>query len=123
MSMSERRPMGSLEAEVLGVLWHVPGAALTPAEVRVGLDAELAYTTVMTILTRLWKKGVVERTPQGRAYAYRAVLDEADFTAQRMQAALGRSTDRAEAFHRFARLLSRRDASLLRAALDDRPRR
>jgi len=44
-------------------------------------------------------------------------------TAQRMQAALGRSTDRAEAFHRFARMLSRRDALLLRAALDDRPHR
>ena len=112
--------MGSLEAEVLGLLWRHDGEALTPGQVLDDLDAGLAYTTVMTILTRLWKKGLVTREPHGRAYAYRARIDEADFTAQRMQAALGRTTDRAEAFARFVQLLSRRDASLLRAALDDR---
>jgi BlaI family transcriptional regulator, penicillinase repressor len=118
--MPKRRPMGSLEAEVLGHLWRHDGTALTPGQVRDGLDAGLAYTTVMTILTRLWKKGLVEREPHGRAYAYRARIDEADFTAQRMQDALGRTTDHAAAFDRFARRLSRRDADLLRHALDER---
>jgi predicted transcriptional regulator len=120
--MPKRRPMGSLEAEVLGYLWRHDGVALTPGQVLEGLDAGLAYTTVMTILSRLWKKGLVDREAHGRAYAYRARADEADYTARRMQDALDRSTDPAAAFDRFARLLSAHDADLLRHALEDRAR-
>jgi predicted transcriptional regulator len=118
--MPERRPMGSLETDVLAFLWHHDDAAYTPAEVLDGLGVALAYTTIMTILSRLWKKGLVEREPRGRAYAYRAKVGEADYTAQRMQAVLGGTSDPAAAFNRFAHLLSRRDARLLRDALDDR---
>ena len=67
--MAERRPMGALEAEVLDVLWHADGP-VTPADVRTAMGTDLAYTTVMTILVRLWEKGLTERTKQGRAYAY-----------------------------------------------------
>ena len=35
-------------------------------------DRSLAYTTVMTVLTRLWHKGYLERQPEGRAFVYRA---------------------------------------------------
>ena len=47
-------------------------AALTPGEVRDALGGDLAYTTVMTVLTRLFEKGLVTRTQQGRAFALRA---------------------------------------------------
>jgi len=50
--MGPRRPLGALEAEILEVLWH-SDRALTPAEVLDALDADLAYTTVMTVLGRL----------------------------------------------------------------------
>ncbi len=36
----------------------------------------LAYTTVMTVLNRLWQKGYLERRPEGRAYAYQARAEE-----------------------------------------------
>ena len=39
-------------------------------------DRSLAYTTVMTVLTRLWHKGYLERLPEGRAYQYRARSEE-----------------------------------------------
>jgi predicted transcriptional regulator len=58
-----------LEHAVMDVLWDAP-AALTPAEVRARLDRKLAYTTVMTVMTRLWKKQLLEREQRGRAYAY-----------------------------------------------------
>ena len=59
--MAERRPMGALEAEVLDVLWRADGP-VTPADVRTAMGTDLAYTTVMTILVRLWEKGLTERT-------------------------------------------------------------
>jgi predicted transcriptional regulator len=53
--MSARRGMGELEAEVMARLWSA-GIPLTPSEVRDALGSELAYTTVMTILGRLWRR-------------------------------------------------------------------
>lgn len=63
--MAKRRPMGALETRVLEELWG-SGGALTPAQVQAAIDGDLAYTTVMTILTRLWKKGQVTRSRSGR---------------------------------------------------------
>ena len=65
--VSERRADGALETDILGVLWAASGP-LTPAEVNDRLDSGLAYTTVLTVLARLWTKGLLERTRQGRAY-------------------------------------------------------
>ncbi|GAA0411751.1 hypothetical protein GCM10009530_75340 [Microbispora corallina] len=64
-----RRSPGALEQEILACL----GAAdrpLTPGEVLAEMGGELAYTTVMTTLARLYKRGLAEREPSGRAYAY-----------------------------------------------------
>jgi predicted transcriptional regulator len=45
------------------------------AEVREGLEADLAYTTVLTILRNLEAKGVVRREEEGRAHRYFAVVE------------------------------------------------
>jgi predicted transcriptional regulator len=116
--MTDRRPMGTLEAEVLGVLWD-QGAPATPGEVAERLDGDLAYTTIMTVLARLWKKGLVERERSGRAYAYSPVLSEADLAAKRMHDTLGHTSDQAAALSRFVSGLSRQDATRLRRLLDD----
>jgi predicted transcriptional regulator len=110
--------MGSLEADVLEVLWGAAGP-LTPTSVRDALDAGLAYTTVTTILTRLWQKGLVERSKVGRAYAYAAVVSEADLAATRMRSALAGTSDRAATMSRFVDSLSKRETAALRAALEE----
>jgi predicted transcriptional regulator len=112
--------MGALEAQVLRFLWKTQ-RAVTPAEVRTGTGLDLAYTTVMTILTRLWRKGLVDRERRGRAYAYRPRLDEADYVAQSMREALGNASDRTAVLGRFVGTLSRAEAKALRALLDSRP--
>ena len=66
MPGSSGRARGALEQEVLGCL-AAAGRPLTTAEVQAGLDGHLAYTTVMTALTRLHAKGVLTRQPAGRA--------------------------------------------------------
>ena len=119
MSVDERRPMGSLEADVLRYLWNSCEPA-TPGEVHEGLGAEVAYTTVMTVLTRLWRKDLVDREKQGRAYAYWALVSEADYAAKRMRDALGKAQDREAVLSRFVDTLSARETKALRRVLDDR---
>lgn len=103
---------------MLAQLWAA-GSASTPAEVRAALGGGLAYSTVMTILTRLWRKGLVTREPRGRAYAYRPAVGEADLVARRMRADLEHSSDRAGALSRFVGALSPDDARALRRLLED----
>ncbi len=116
--MAERRATGALEREVLAHLWRVPEGA-TPGEVRAAVGKELAYTTIMTILRRLWQKGMVERERRGRAFVYRALTTEADLAANRMRAALEPVDDRQEALSRFVDGLSKRDERALRRILED----
>lgn len=119
--MAPRRPLGALETEVLEVLWACDDA-LTPAEVLERLDTELAYTTVMTILTRLWQKGLVERRKSGRAFAYSAVDSEAGVFAERMHRELESSGDRFATMSRFLDSLDRRQQAELRRLLEERDR-
>lgn len=114
--------MGALESEVLRFLWRSDGP-VTPGEVRDGIGGELAYTTVMTILTRLFTKGLVSREREGRAFAYRPTISEADYAAQRMRKMLAGATDRHAALSRFVRGLSKKEAISLRQLLDERVER
>lgn len=114
----ERRAMGALETEVLSALWSLSNGG-TPGEVCEAMQTDLAYTTVMTILTRLWQKELVDRTREGRAFRYRPLLSEAELAAQRMQALLTSAGDRKAALSQFVESLNSRDARVLRRALDD----
>ena len=111
--------MGSLEATVLEYLWGTPEGA-TPAEVHDELGADLAYTTVTTILTRLWKKGLVDREPRGRSFSYAPNVSEAEHVARRMGRALEQSHDRRAALNHFVNNLSAKDGRLLRTLLEER---
>lgn len=108
--------MGELESEVLAALWAEDVGA-TPGDMRERLGTDLAYTTVMTILTRLWKKGLVDRERVGRAYVYRPRMSAADLAATRMRAQLDQVGDREAALSRFVGSLSRRDERTLRRLL------
>lgn len=116
--MAERRGMGALEAEVLGHLWAMDEPA-SPGQVLEAMGGGLAYSSVMTILVRLWKKGLTERERRGRAYVYRPLLTEAELTASRMRATLDRTGDRKAALSRFVGTLNKGDERMLRRILDD----
>ena len=115
-----RRGAGQLEAAVLAVL-HAADSALTPGEVRGRLSAGLAYTTVVTIMSRLHAKGVLNRVKSGRAYAYTPVADEPGLAARRMRGVLEAEDDRAAVLARFVSGLTPADEALLRQMLDDPP--
>ncbi|HEY3953626.1 MAG TPA: BlaI/MecI/CopY family transcriptional regulator [Streptosporangiaceae bacterium] len=111
-----RRGAGELEAAVLAVL-HAAGSALTPGEVRERLGAGLAYSTVVTIMSRLHGKGVLSRVKAGRAYAYAPVADEPGLAARRMRGVLEAEGDREAVLARFVSGLTRADEELLRRML------
>jgi predicted transcriptional regulator len=111
-----RRAAGELEAAVLAVL-HAASTALTPGEVRERLGGGLAYSTVVTIMSRLHSKGVLSRIKSGRAYAYAPVADEPGLAARRMRGVLEAEDDREAVLARFVSGLTPADEDLLRRML------
>ncbi|WP_203962817.1 BlaI/MecI/CopY family transcriptional regulator [Actinocatenispora thailandica] len=101
-------------------VWQVLSAStepMTTAQVRTVLGGGWAYTTVMTVLTRLVAQGAATRHRVGRAFAYTAVADEAELTARRMSRLLDAGTDRAAVLARFIDVLSDQDEKLLEELL------
>jgi predicted transcriptional regulator len=117
-----RRPRssGSLEREVLACLAAV-GRPMTPAEVQAELGGELAYTTVMTTLSRMFAKHALTRRLRGRAYAYELVGGpvgaRASATAHQMQMLLDAGSDRASVLSHFVNGLDGASEQLLRELL------
>jgi BlaI family penicillinase repressor len=69
---AKNQALTPLELEIMQVLWQA--GPCTVAEVQPKLRAELAYTTVQTMLNVLLRKGKVKRTPDGRAFRYRPAV-------------------------------------------------
>ena len=114
-----RRAMGELEAAVMGILWDA-GTWMTPREVleRQPAGRPVVYSTVMTILRRLWKKGMLERRRDGKAYAYHPVQAREEQTATRMVELLDASHDPEVALTHFLAGLDTRRRLQLRRLLD-----
>jgi predicted transcriptional regulator len=71
--------LGHLERDVMEVVWR--GSGQSVREVQQGLERTIAYTTVMTTLDRLFKKGLVTRALTGRAFVYSAARSRDELTA------------------------------------------
>ncbi|WP_415925383.1 BlaI/MecI/CopY family transcriptional regulator [Streptomyces sp. ME19-01-6] len=113
----ERRPAGELEAGVMAALWAASGPQ-SPGQVQRSLETSLARTTVTTILTRLYDKGVIGRERSGRGFVYFPLQDSHGLTAQRMHRELDRDSEREVALARFVDQLSDDDERLLRELLE-----
>src|ERR1700677_267123 len=66
--------MAPLELDCMHALWILGPATVRDVRDRIAPHCPRAYTTIMTILDRLARKGSVERSKVGRAYLYRANL-------------------------------------------------
>lgn len=110
--------LGDLEAAVMAVLWGAEGT-LSVRQVLERLQPEraIAYTTVMTVMDRLFKKGHLVRVAAGNAYLYSPAATRADYTSALMAEALQADPDRGTALVHFTTRLSDADADALREAL------
>ncbi|MDP9822651.1 BlaI/MecI/CopY family transcriptional regulator [Nocardioides massiliensis] len=128
--------VGDLEKAVLDVLWDSPRRSSssrspddesrpwrTVRDVFAVIEAErpIAYTTVMTVLARMAKKGLVEQHRQGKAYLYRAAGSRGEMAADLMRQALGSVADDAggarDALVAFVGEASEEERAALREAL------
>ena len=66
-----RARLGTLERQVIESVWA--GGEVTVRDVHSQLDGKVAYTTVMTTLDRLFRKGLLARTKRSRAFVYSAL--------------------------------------------------
>jgi predicted transcriptional regulator len=74
----ERLKLGPLERRLLEEVWS--RKSLTVRELMAEGKIPLAYTTVMTTLDRLFKKGLLDRTEEGRAFRYSAQCSPAEIS-------------------------------------------
>lgn len=100
------RGLGELETEIMRRLWR-RGAPATARELvdELRQDREIAYTTVMTVLDNLFKKGWLRRELDGRAWRYEPVSSGDQYSAELMRGALDSSPDHVAAFAHFLRQL------------------
>lgn len=114
------RGFGELEAVIMQRMW----SRQAPATVREIVDElrterEVAYTTILTVMDNLFKKGWLRREIHGRAYRYEPVASREEYGAMIMREALDGSGDRAVALHHFVGRMSAEEAEALRGALDE----
>ena len=88
------RRFGELEAVIMDRLWE-QGRPMLVREMVEDLrgDRPLAYTTVMTVMENLHRKGWLRRERDGRAWRYEPTGSRSGYTAALMNEALGTSTD------------------------------
>jgi predicted transcriptional regulator len=108
--------LGELQRKVMEVLWSDVETDFSARSVEERLPG-YAYTTLLTVLDRLYRKGLVRRTKDGRAFRYSALGSREDYTAELMQEALNTVTDRGAVLMRFAQTVAPDEAAVLREAL------
>ncbi|TSD93799.1 BlaI/MecI/CopY family transcriptional regulator [Skermania sp. ID1734] len=113
--------LGELEARVMDVLWR-SSDVIRVRDVIDDLDddRDLAYTTVMTVLDNLHKKGWVDRERNGRAYWYRATKSREEAAAEAMRALLDSTGDPNAVLLHFARNASDTESKMLARGLRQR---
>gem|GEM_PF-337891 len=112
------RPLGELEAEIMDRLWTW-GRPATARDVLSDLNRSrpIAYSTVKTVADILFRKGMLRREKEGRAWVYEPTQTRQQYTASLMQDALGSSPDPAGALVSFVKQISPGEVDALRAAL------
>ncbi|WP_104102935.1 BlaI/MecI/CopY family transcriptional regulator [Cryobacterium sp. M96] len=114
------RPLGTLEQHVMDRIWSW-GRPVAVREVLEDLQRErtLAYTTVMTVMDNLRRKGFLTREKDGRAYLYRPAQTREQHTAAFMGEVLAGGADTSVTFLHFLDHIPPEEVASLRLALDE----
>lgn len=114
------RGLGPLEATIMQRMW----SSGEPQAVRAVFDSltesrDIAYTTVMTVMDNLYRKGFLRREKRGRAYLYSAAASQEEHTASLLGEVLAEGGDRAGVLLRFVEQLDETEMEALRQAVTD----
>jgi predicted transcriptional regulator len=101
------------------VVWAADGPVTGRAVVHeLTRERPIAYTTVLTVMDRLARKGMLIRQRQGRAHTYQPATSRAAYTVELMASVLGSSNDHPAVLLRFVEQIPPEQAEALQAALD-----
>ena len=116
------RQLGQLEAVIMDQVWGY-GRPVPVRQVLEDLrrDRRIAYTTVMTVLDNLYRKGFLTREMVARAYRYQPAKTREQHHAAVMEEVLADSSDRAATLMHFLEQMPPDEVIQLREALEQRP--
>ncbi|MGN7781118.1 BlaI/MecI/CopY family transcriptional regulator [Mycolicibacterium sp. 22603] len=120
----QQRGLGDLEATVMDRVWaSADGATVRDIFEQLTDARQIAYTTVLSTMDNLYRKGWVRRDREGKAYRYWPTMTREERSAQLMRAAFdsGGNTEAVLAF--FVDQMSAEESAQLRAALRHAPKR
>ncbi len=100
----------------MSLLWE-GNASLSANDVRDQLGEHLAVTTVLTVLSRLEKKGLVRRERSTRPHRYSATASREEHTVEMLNEVLGTASDREAVLARFIGGISEDESAALRRIL------
>ncbi|PCI24245.1 CopY family transcriptional regulator [Candidatus Peregrinibacteria bacterium] len=79
-----KKLLGTLEEKIMNILWKST-VALKPREVLEKLEKSSAYTTIMTVMSRLYQKEYLEREKKGNSFYYTAKKSQKDFLSKNVK--------------------------------------
>ena len=85
--------LGELEAKVMEILWSEASQTVNEVEDRLRNGREIAHTTVLTTLDRIYRKGYLARKKQGKAFLYTVRYSRGEFERGMAQEVLGALLD------------------------------
>lgn len=88
-SRGVKQVLGKLEAEVMNLLWQHPNQTVLEVEDRLRRKRDIAHTTVLTTLDRMYQKGYLLREKQGKAFVYAPRYTREEFDRGMAQEVLG----------------------------------
>ncbi len=100
----------------MSLLWE-GNSPLSANDVRDQLGEDLAVTTVLTVLSRLEKKGLVRRERSSRPHRYTATASREEHTVEMLNEVLGTASDREAVLARFIGGISEDETAALRRIL------
>lgn len=114
-SWSALGELGSLESALMKRIWQLGETSVR--DLHSELSSRLAYTTVMTTLDRLYKKGWLKRRKEGKAYLYAAAFSEEAYRDRMTQHLIGMALEHRQdsqaVLSRFVDAVSDSDRELL----------
>jgi predicted transcriptional regulator len=124
-----RKILGDLETDVMEAIWERGRATVHDVHERLAAaDRELAYTTVMTVMSRLADKGLLEKRKDGAAYVYMPAASKEEFTGRTFGTVLSELLDdfTAPAMSQFVEHMGEQDEAAIEAlakAIEEKRRR
>ena len=115
------RGFGELESVIMHMVWDC-SSPVTVRELfdQLSQDRAIAYTTVMSTMDNLYRKGWLSRVKEGKAYRYTATASREEYSARLMHEALAEGGDTEAVFSHFVAQIGGTESEVLRSVLQRR---